>query len=114
MRQNRQQNDAAYLYHYVGSPFDYYAPQYDLEDLTLFYGQDYSSSAKKYQDELSLLPRQQRIWFVFSFVGDTRVTKKDKQNERDYILNYLKQNGMLLGEFYSTNDASSAHLFILK
>ena len=114
IKENRQSGDAAYLYHYVSSPFAYYAPQYGLEDLTLFYGQNYSQKAKNYEDELSVLPHEQRIWFIFSFVGETRVNKKDKQNEREYILNYLKDHGMLLNEFYSTNDASSAHLFILK
>jgi hypothetical protein len=104
----------AYLYHYVNGQFQYYAPQYDLEDMTTVSGQDYSRNAKKYKDELSSLPRGQRIWFIFSFVGETRVNKNDKQSERDYILNYLKEHANLLDEFYSTNDASSAHLFLLK
>ena len=114
IRENRQSNDMAYLYHYVDGQFQYYSPKYNLEDMAIIHGQNYSRNAKKYQGELSSLPRDQRIWFVFSFVGDARVNKSDKQNEREYILNYLNENGMLLQEFYSTNDASSAHLFILK
>jgi hypothetical protein len=114
VQENRQGSDMAYLYHYVNGQFQYYASQYDLEDMTTVSGQNYSRNAKKYQDELSSLPRGQRIWFIFSFVGEARVNKNDKQSERDYILNYLKEQGMLLDEFYSTNDASSAHLFLLK
>lgn len=111
---NRQASDMAYLYHYVNGQFQYYAPQYDLEDMTTVNGQNRSRNAKKYQDDLASLPHGQRIWFIFSFVGETRVNKNDKQSERDYILNYLREHAMLLDEFHSTNDASSAHLFLTK
>ncbi|HLO16934.1 MAG TPA: glycosyltransferase family 39 protein [Anaerolineales bacterium] len=111
---NKQDDDLVYLYHYIEQPYTYYAPAYHLENLPIVVGQDNSQNAKKYQEELSALPRGQRIWFVFSFVHETRVRKGDKQDERDYILNYLTENGTLLKEFYSANDASSAHLFILR
>jgi hypothetical protein len=73
-----------------------------------------SGDATKYQEELSSLPRGQRIWFLFSFVHETRVRKGVKRDERKYMLNYLQDNGTLLEEFYSRNNASSAHLFVLK
>jgi hypothetical protein len=114
MEENLQSSDTVYLYHYVATPFAYYAPQYRLEGLNIVYGQNYSRNARKYQDELSSLPRGQRIWFLFTFVGDARINKNDKQDEREYFLDYLNSNGSLVQEFYSENDASSAHLYILK
>jgi hypothetical protein len=114
MEDNTQTDDLVYLYHPVSAAFVYYAPVHNLENLSVIYGEDNSKKAKRYDDELSSLPRGKRIWFVFSFVGETRVDKDAKQYERDYILNYLKKHGVLVKEFYSTNDVSSAHLFILE
>jgi hypothetical protein len=111
---NKQDGDLVYLYHYVESPYAYYAPSYNLEGLSIRVGENNSGNARKYQAELSALPRERRIWFIFSFVIEARVSKGEKQDERKYILNYLKENGTLLDEFYSANDASSAHLLILK
>ncbi len=114
MEENHLDGDLVYLYHYVGPEYIYYAPAYNLENLTYIMGQNNSARAKNYQEELSSLPHGKRIWFVFSFVIQTKVRKGEKQDEREYILNYLKENGTMLNEFYSTNNLSSAHLFILK
>jgi hypothetical protein len=114
MEKNKQSGDLVYLYHLVGPEYLYYAPTYHLDDLQSVNGQNHTDNAKKYQTELSALPRAQRIWFVFSFVIQTKVRKGEKQDEREYILNYLNENGTLLDEFYSTNNVSSAHLFVLK
>jgi len=111
---NKQDGDIIYLYHYIEQQYIYYAPLYDLENVPVVVGQNNSRSARKYQTELSSLPDGQRIWFLFSFVNQARVRKGENQDEREYILNYLKENGMLLGEFYAANNSSSAHLFILK
>lgn len=111
---NQQNDDLIYLHHSTAQQFDYYAPSYGLESLNAIEGPDYSRNAKKYVRELSSLPQGQRIWFLFSFIGEARINKREKQDEREYILNYLMENGTLLDEYYSTNDASSAHLFILK
>ena len=114
MKDNKQTGDLAYLYHYAVGTYTYYAPSYDLENLDAINGQNFSKNAKRYERELLSLPRGQRIWFVFSFVGQANLNKNEDQNEREYILNYLEQHGFLIKEFYSTNNASSAHLFILK
>ena len=114
MQDHAQADDMVYLYHSAGGTYSYYASLYNLENLPVFNGQNYSRNAKRYQNELSSLPHRKRIWFVFSFVGKANVSKDVEQDEREYILNDLKQNGSLLNEFYSTNNASSAHLFILK
>ena len=111
---NKHDGDLVYVYHYIEQPYSYYAPIYHLEGLPVFVGQDNSRNAKKYQEELSSLPRGERIWFIFSFVHEARVRKGEKQDERDYILNYLKENGTLLDEFYSKNASSSVHLFVLE
>ncbi|HSB03301.1 MAG TPA: hypothetical protein VLE49_21810, partial [Anaerolineales bacterium] len=111
---NKQDGDIVYLYHSVEPRYAYYAPSYDLEDLPYIAGQNNTRNAKKYQVELSALPRERRIWFIFSFVVGARAGKGEKVNEREYILNYLKENGALVNEFYARNNASSVHLFILK
>jgi hypothetical protein len=113
MEDNTQTDDHVYLYHSVSAAFEHYAPLYNLEILPVIYGENNSQRAKRYDDELSSLPRGKRIWFVFSFIGETRINKETKQNERDYILNYMKGHGTLIREYYSTNNVSSAHLFIL-
>jgi len=114
MEDNKQDGDLIYLYHYIEQPYAYYAPLYDLENLPAVIGQNNSMDAKKYQEELSSLPRGQRIWFLFSFVHEARVRKGVKRDEREYILKYLTENGTLLNEFSARNNTSSAHLFILK
>jgi len=114
MEKHSQKDDMVYLYHYATGSFLYYAPAYHLENLPVVKGQDNFKNARRYQKELSSLPAGQRIWFVFTFVGETRVDKDTKQDEREYILNYLHKNGRLVDEYFSTNNASSAHLFILK
>jgi hypothetical protein len=114
MEKNRQDGDLVYLYHYVQQPYTYYAPSYHLENLPTVIGQDNSRNARKYDQELSSLPREQRIWFVFSFVHEARIRKGEKQDEREYFLNFLKGNAVLVDEFFATNKTSSAHLFILK
>jgi hypothetical protein len=111
---NKQKGDLVYVYHYIEQPYGYYAPAYHLEGLPVVVGQNNSADAKKYQEELSALPRGQRIWFLFSFVHEARIRKGVKRDERVYILNYLRDNGTLLDEFYARNNASSVHLFILK
>jgi hypothetical protein len=111
---NNQEGDLIYVYHHIEQPYDYYAPAYHLEGLPVVIGQNNSADAKKYQEELSSLPRGQRIWFLFSFVHEARVRKGVKRDERVYILNYLRDNGTLLNEFYARNQASSVHLFVLK
>lgn len=113
MEDNTQTDDHVYLYHSVAAAFEYYAPLSSLENLPVIYGENNSQRAKRYDNELSSLPRGKRIWFVFSFVGETRVDKETKQDERNYILNYIKQHGVPVKEYYSTNNASSTHLFIL-
>ena len=114
MQANHKEDDFVYLYHLVAPEYAYYAADYNLENLQAITGQNHSARAKNYQEELSTLPRGQRIWFVFSFVIETRIRKGEKENEREYILRYLKENGTLLNEYYSRNNVSSAHLFILK
>jgi hypothetical protein len=107
-------NDLVYVYHYADQPYIYYAPAYHLEGLSTVVGQDNSGDGRKYLEELAALPRGQRIWFVFSFVHEARIRKGVKRDEREYILKFLMEHGMLLDETYSRNNVSSAHLFILK
>lgn len=114
MRDHAEKGDLAYLYHYAASGYAYYAPSYELGSIKTVRGKNHSQRAKRYDEELAALPRGQRIWFVFSFVYKTKVGKDNKMDERDYILSYLRENGTLVEESYSTNQASSTHLFILK
>jgi hypothetical protein len=112
MQENARSDDLIYLYHHASQKFIYYAPDYNLEKLSRIDGDDRSRNAAKYQHDLSLLPRGQRIWFVFSSVSDTKV-ENTKQDERTYILEYLNEHGTILKDYFATNDASSAHLYML-
>jgi hypothetical protein len=114
MQANKQAGDLVYVYHYIEQPYAYYAPHYGLEALPVVVGQNNSADAKQYEQELSALPRGERIWFLFSFVHEARRRKGVKRDERLYILNYLRDHGTLLDEFYSRNNASSVHLYVLK
>jgi hypothetical protein len=111
---NKRDTDLIYVYHYIEQPYAYYAAAHDLAGLQVIVGQNHSGDALKYREDLSSLPRGQRIWFLFSFVHDARVRQGVKRDERKYILNYLQETGTLLEEIYSRNNASSAHLFVLK
>lgn len=112
LREKHQAGDIIYLYHATVAQFKYYAPSYELDSLVTIQGGAYPRNARKYSQELDSLPQGQRIWFLFSFVGETRLNKDEKQDEREYILHYLAEHGTLLHEMYSTNKASSAHLFL--
>jgi hypothetical protein len=101
MQGNKRDGDFVYVYHLIQQPYAYYAPLYDLEELSARMGQNNSRNARKYEEELSSLPRGERIWFVFSFVIEARIRKGEKQDERIYILDYLNENGTRLDEFYS-------------
>ena len=114
LEENKQADDLVYLYHYVEPQYVYYAPFYHLDDLSFVVGQNNSADGKKYQEELAALPRDQRIWFIFSFVHEARIRKGVKRDEREYILKYLMEKGTLVDEVYSRNNVSSAHLIILK
>jgi hypothetical protein len=114
MEANKQDGDLVYVYHYIEQPYAHYAPHYDLEALPVVVGQNNSADAKQYQQELSALPRGQRIWFLFSFVHEARIRKGVKRDERVYILNYLRDHGTLLDEFYARHNASSVHLFVMR
>lgn len=114
VEENQEADDLIYLYHYAEPQYAYYAPFYDLESLSFVVGQNNSTDGKKYLEELAALPRGQRIWFVFSFVHEARIRKGVKRDEREYILKYLMENGILLDESYSRNNVSSAHLFVLR
>ena len=114
MEANKQDDDLVYLYHHAVQPYTYYAPAYHIEGLPVVTGQNNSADARKYREELSFLPRGQRIWVLFSFVQNARVRKGVRRDERVYILNYLRDHGTLLDEFYARNNASSVHLFVLK
>lgn len=114
VKEHKEVDDLIYLYHYVEPQYAYYAPLYNLENVSFIVGQNNSENGKKYLEELASLPPGERIWFVFSFVHETKIRKGEKRNEREYILKYLTENGTLLEEFHSRNNVSSVHLFTLK
>ena len=114
VQENAESEDSIYQYHRMGRLLPYYAADYGLQDLTVHPGGKHSDKAILYDSEIDNLPRDQRIWFVFTFVGETRINKQTKQNEREYILNILHGSGTLLTEYYGANDSTSAHLFILE
>jgi len=72
---------------------------------------DYRKQPIKYNQVLDSLPKNQRIWFIFSNVLKTR----NDVSDRSYIFDYLSQIGGNIIEQYGGDDTfSSAYLVILR
>jgi hypothetical protein len=89
--------------------FEYYAPMYELE------GASYRSSERQdYEDpqeileQLDALQGQRRVWILMSHVYE-----KDGFNEKDLILDYLKQHGTRKREIRMPGTSVYLYLFDL-
>jgi hypothetical protein len=65
---------------------------------------------RRYKIAIDALPRQQRIWFIFSNILDT----KSGPDVREYILDYVDKTGGQRLESYAYDNVSLADLVILK
>lgn len=89
--------------------FEYYAPMYGLDGVSYHSSlrQDYANP-QNIMEELVLLKGQGRAWILMSHVYE-----RDGFNERDFILEYLRQNGTRRREFRMPGTSVYLYLFDL-
>jgi hypothetical protein len=111
VQQHREKDDLIVVYDQAATTYEYYAPFYDLADAQTIMLDNYRKQPPKYRYAIDDLPKQQRIWIVFSNVLDTQ----GGVDVRTFILDYIKKIGGQIIEQYSVTDGiSSAHLVVLK
>ena len=111
VEQHLEANDQFVVYDQAAVTYNYYAPFFGLNNAHTTYLGDYRKQPIKYNQVLDSLPKNQRIWFIFSNVLKTR----NDVSDRSYIFDYLSQIGGNIIEQYGGDDTfSSAYLVILR
>jgi len=111
VREHRQPNDIAYVYHHLRAAFQYYAPKYGFNANDYVLGTDEREHWKDqenaaYLEDLDRLRGAGRVWLVFSYVRTIKGV-----SEEDYLLHYLDRTGKRLDETRSAG--ASAYLYDL-
>lgn len=110
LQENWQPGDAMFVSNGAKAQFEYYAPIYGLTN-----AQYISSPREDYQNPDNLLREidsfkgKSRVWVLFSHVYE-----KGDFNERDFILDYLKQIGGKKREFRIPGTSVFLYLFDLR
>jgi hypothetical protein len=101
--------DALFVSNGAIPAFEYYAPMYGLEGVSYRSSerQDYAEP-QKILEQLDTLRGQRRVWVVMSHVYE-----KGGFNEKDFLLDYLKQNGTRKREFRMPGTSVYLYLFDL-
>lgn len=101
--------DALYVTNGAVPAFEYYAPMYGLQDISYHSNprQDYDDP-QKIAEQLDTLLGQKRVWVLMSHVYE-----RDGFNERDFILEYLRQHGTRKREFRVPGTSVYLYLFDL-
>jgi hypothetical protein len=109
LRASWKAGDAMFVSNGAVPAFEYYAPMYDLE------GASYRSSERqdyeepqKLLEQLDALQGQRRVWILMSHVYEN-----NGFNEKDVILDYLKQHGTRKREFRMPGTSVYLYLFDL-
>lgn len=111
VQQQREPDDLIVVDHQASLSFEYYAPFYDLDHAKTIVLESNRKQPQRYRNAIDDLPRQQRIWFIFSNVLDTQ----GGVDVRSFILNYVHTiGGQILEEYSVSGGISSAHLVILR
>ena len=111
VEQHKQPADQVVVYDEAAVTYAYYAPFYDLDGLPAIYLGDYRKKPIKYHQVIDGLPKNQRVWFVFSNV----LVSKGNISDRTYMFDYLNSLGGRFIEQYGGSDTfSSAYLVITK
>lgn len=109
LRAEWREGDVLFVTNGAVPAFEYYAPMHGLEPVTYR-----SSSREDYlnpqsiEEELRSLQGQRRAWILMSHVYE-----KDGFNEREFILEYLKENGTRRREFRMPGTSVYLYLFDL-
>jgi Dolichyl-phosphate-mannose-protein mannosyltransferase len=111
VEQHIEANDQFVIYDQAVVTYKYYAPFYDLNNFHAIYLGDYRKKPINYNLVVDALPKNQRIWFIFSNVYKTR----NEISDRTYIFDYLESiGGQIIEQYGGTDTFSSAYLVIIK
>ena len=95
LRDNWKDSDVLYVSNGAVPAFRFYAPFYGLENITYELGnREAYKNPQNILDQLDSLKGQPRVWVLFSHVYE-----REEFNERDFVLNYLNENGEKKREF---------------
>jgi hypothetical protein len=102
--------DSIYISNGAVPAFEYYAPFYGLEDISYIAGQrdDYENPDDILQ-RLDPVKDQDRVWVLMSHVYE-----RGGFNERDFLLEYLKQQGTKKREFREPGTSVYLYLYDLR
>lgn len=109
LQETWRSEDAMYVSYGAVPAFEYYAPMYGLENATYI-----SNKRDDYKDpdqilkQLETLRGQHRVWILLSHVYE-----KEGFNEKDFILDYLRQHGERKREFRVPGSSVYLYLFDL-
>jgi hypothetical protein len=111
VEQYLEANDQFVIYDQAAVTYQYYAPFFGLNNFYTIYLGDYRKKPINYNLVIDALPKNQRIWFIFSNVLKTR----DNISDRSYIFDYLKSiGGQIIGQYGGADTFSSAYLVIIR
>jgi hypothetical protein len=110
LRDAWKDGDTLYVSNGALPAFRFYAPFYGLETITYDFGkrEDYKNP-ENILNQLDLLKEQPRVWILFSHVYE-----REEFNERDYVLNYLNENGEKKREFRVPGTSVFLYLYDLR
>jgi hypothetical protein len=109
--QHGQPNDQFVVYDQAAVTYSYYAQFYGLNNSPTILLGDYRKKPIKYNQVIDALPKDQRVWFVFSNVLYTL----NDESDRTYMFDYLSTIGGHIIDQVGGNDTySSAYLVIIK
>jgi hypothetical protein len=111
VKEHFKADDQIVVYDQAAVTFNYYAPFFGLNNAHTIYLGDYRKLPIKFNQAMDALPKNQRIWFIFSNVLKTR----NNLSDRSYIFDYLSQiGGNIIEQFGGDDTFSSAYLVIKK
>jgi hypothetical protein len=107
--EQRQEEDAIYVFHTINAVFDYYAPLYGLEHTNVLMGRAQLSkraALQDFYDGVKTLQGKERVWFIFAGILDCGGCEGDMQL---FYTDYLDERGTLLDSFHATG--ANAYLY---
>ena len=111
VEQHKEANDQFVVYDQADFTYEYYAPFYGLSKSDTIVLGDFRKQPQKYRLAIDALPKNQRIWFIFTNVLKTLNDVSDSS----YIFDYISTIGGKVIERYGGDDTfSSAYLVIIK
>jgi hypothetical protein len=105
-----KEGDALYVSYGALPAFRFYAPFYGLEDIAYVFGEreDYQNP-QVILDEINSFTAQPRLWVLFSHVYE-----RERFNEREFVLNYLDEQGKKRREFRVPGTSVFLYLYDLR